>query len=123
MKLLKEGDVIELKDGHTVYADVPKHFVYSNKRGCFDITHHNITIGGEFDYFAGEYIVIKTTFDGGGTGHGPGDVYPDGHHVFCRSAEGKKEVDFYQTGSFTAIIQDIKPIGRAELTYRITEKR
>ena len=35
MKVLDEGDVIELKEG-TVIAWVPKHFLYSNKSGVFD---------------------------------------------------------------------------------------
>lgn len=115
-KLLKVGDVIQLKLGHKIYADVPEHFVYSNKRGSFKLTHTNITIGGETSYFAGRYVVVKTKRDGGGTGHGPGDVYPDGHHVFCEAMDNPDLpiVDFYQTGSFTAMIENIEPIGTAE---------
>lgn len=30
-RLLQEGDVIEIKEGHTIYADVPKHFVFVTK--------------------------------------------------------------------------------------------
>ena len=30
----------------------------------------------------GRYVVVKTAFEGGGTGHGPDDAYPDGHHVY-----------------------------------------
>lgn len=115
--MLKEGDVIELKKGHQVYADVPEHFLYSNKRGVWDLTHGHIVIDEIFSYFAGKYVVFKTSTDGGGTGHGPGDVYPDGHHVFCRKVEGGIPVDFYQSGSFTAMIEDIKPIGKATLSY------
>jgi hypothetical protein len=119
-KMLKEGDVIEIKEGHMVYADVPEHFIYSNRKGCYDLTHTDITVGGDFSYFSGKYIVTKTNMDGGGTGHGPHDVYPDGHHVYCVSADDQaRKIDFYQSGSFTAMIEDIEPIGRAELQWRI----
>jgi len=118
--MLKEGDVIELKEGHNVYADVPEHFVYSNRQGVFNLTHSEITIGGELCYFAGKYIVTKTVSDGGGTGHGRGDVYPNGHHVYCVKADDKSvKIDFYQSGSFTAMITDIEPVGTAKLDWSI----
>lgn len=121
-KLLKAGDVIELKQGHTVYADVPEHFAYSNKRGVFDKTAHaQARIGGELEFLAGQYIVTHTTLNGGGTGMGPHDVYPDGHHVYCERPHDKRKVDFYQTGAFTAMIPEIEPIGRAELRYEVVE--
>lgn len=113
--LLGEGDVITLGIGHKVYAKVPRHFLYSNAKGDFEKDEGLITIEGHFDYFAGNYIVIKTITDGGGTGHGAGDVYPDGHHVFCENAKDPNlKLNFYQTGCFTAMIEDIKPIGRAK---------
>lgn len=108
--LLEEGDVIELKKGHMVYADVPEHFVFSNKRGCFELTHHDVMIGGDFDYLVGRYVVYKTVEDGGSDGRDP---YPDGHHVFCERLKDGVRVDFYQTGCFTAMIEDIKPVGKA----------
>ena len=117
--MLKEGDVITIKEGHTVYADIPEHFVYANKRGCFDLTHSKVVIGEQLGYLAGKYIVSKTSFDGGGTGHGAGDVYSDGHHVFCIKEDKSQKVDFYQSGSFTAMIKDIEPIGRAELSWNV----
>jgi hypothetical protein len=77
-------------------------------------------VSGELSYLAGKYVVTKTVRDGGGTGHGPGDVYPDGHHVFCASADdGEREIDFYQTGCFSAMIEDINPIGKAKLAWVI----
>lgn len=63
-----------------------------------------------------EFVVIRTAFDGGGTGHGPHDVYPDGHHVFCKALKNGKydkngiEINFYQSGSFTCMIENIIPI-------------
>lgn len=121
-EFLQEGDVIELFDGHRVYADVPEHFIYANRKGRFSLAHGLITIGGEFSYFAGRYVVTKTTMDGGGTGHGPHDVYPNGHHVFCENVDDRsRKVDFYQSGSFTAMIQEIKPVGRATLRWFIDD--
>lgn len=116
--LLQEGDVIELTTSHKVYADVPKHFCYANHRGDFSLTHHEVRLyDSHFDYLRGKYVVIKTTTDGGGTGHGPHDVFPDGHHVWCESVDRKYKVDFYQTGCFTAMNTDIVPVGRAELKW------
>lgn len=118
MEFLKEGDVIELKEGTRVYADVPKHFVYENRRGDYSITHHDVKLGGEFDYLMGRYIVVKTTFDGGGSSHD--GSYPDGHHVWCvKSDDSAVRVDFYQSGCFTATNENIKPIGCAKLQWTI----
>ena len=51
---------------------------------------------------------------------GAHDVYPDGHHVFCVKADDDKvRVDFYQSGCFTAMIEDIKPVGKAILDWKI----
>lgn len=112
--LLKKGDVIELKNGHEIYTDVPEHFVYSNKRGSFKLVHGHLRIAGELEYFAGKYVVLRTAMDGGGIGHGPGDTYPDGHHVFCEQLQAPHlKVDFYQTGCFTAMIEDIEVVGTA----------
>lgn len=111
--LLQEGDVIDIHEGYTVYADIPMHFVSSTYRGDFSLTHCAASVAGELSYLAGEYVVVKTIVHGGGTGHGPHDVYPDGHHVYCESVAGGRKIDFYQTGCFTAMIEDIKPHGRA----------
>lgn len=126
--LLQPGDVIELSAGHSIYADVPKHFVIANRIGNYEPTHHAITIGEPlkgFDtaVFAGRYVVIRTASEGGGTGHGPGDVFPNGHHVFCQGLRNEARVDFYQTGCFTAMIPDIHPCGRAECSWREVEHR
>ena len=116
--LLKDGDIIMIKEGDNVYADIPEHFVYSNKRGCFDLTHSEAVVGGEFDYLQGKYVVTKTSFEGGGSCHN--DTYPDGHRVYCVNADHKHlKIDFYQTGFFTAMITNREPIGRAELNWTI----
>lgn len=113
-ELLKPGDLIELREGHKVYADVPSHMVFSNRKGDFSLTHHDVRIGGDFSYLAGRYIVTEARTQGGGQGHGPHDTYPDGHRVFCVGIGTGQKVDFYQTGCFTAMIEDIEPIPLTE---------
>lgn len=59
--------------------------------------------------YAGEYKVIEAFFDGGSKCF---DL-PDGWHVFCQKVNDPLvQVDFYQTGCFTAMIEDIQPINR-----------
>ena len=66
----------------------------------------------------GTYVVTKTQMTGGGTGHGPHDVYPDGHHVTAMSMEEDNAfIQFYQTGCFINMIEDVKPIGQARVIY------
>lgn len=124
MTLLKEGDVIKLEGGHRVYARLPKHCIYKNTVGVFDqIAGTEVTIGEpknglDTNFFAGRYVVTKTARDGGGGG-GCGNFFPNGHHVFCRHVTLPIEVDFYQTGCFTAMNPDILPVGRATNTWTI----
>lgn len=62
--------------------------------------------------YAGEYKVLIAGLDGGG--HCNDGDYPDGWHVFCYKLDSPTEVqvDFYQTGCFTAVIEEIEPINR-----------
>lgn len=109
-ELLQEGDVFRLEPGDTVYALVPQHFLASNTRGDWTVRRGKVTVGGEFDYLVGEYLVTKTAMTGGGTGHGPHDVFPDGHQVTAVKLPTKgapsyvkqvpHEVSFAQTGCF-----------------------
>ncbi len=109
--LLQEGDIIELVEGHVVYANIPAHFAYSNKKGCYDLVNHEARISGELAYLAGRYVVHNTAFTGGG---GPAhDSFPNGHCVYCERITDGNKVRFYQSGCFTAMIKDIKPVGRA----------
>jgi hypothetical protein len=67
--------------------------------------------------------VLYTVWNGGGSqGTLSGtETYADGYHVFCKQIiDGNicgYEVDFYQTGSFTAVIFDIEPINHVKLYY------
>lgn len=136
MEYLKEGDIIELEKGHKIYAKLPKAFICDN--GDFDFSLHTGEVklgimqrGLDTSILLGEYIVVKTVYGGGGTAMGPHDVYPDGHKVYAKKlTDGRYgtplisefEVSFYQSGCFTCMIQDIKPIRRAKIEWNIKEK-
>jgi hypothetical protein len=55
---------------------------------------------------AGTYRVVSTAMTGGGTGHGPRDVYPDGHQLTLMREIGgfidwkQQPKQFYQSGCF-----------------------
>lgn len=123
---LEEGDVIELEKEHTVYAKIAEKYVYENTPKSDVLTRTDVTIGDnrnglDTSFLVGRYAVVKTAYDGDGTGMGPQDVYPDGHHVWCKrmleNGELGEQIEFYQSGAFTAMIEDIKPVGRIEFKY------
>jgi hypothetical protein len=68
----------------------------------------------------GQWVVVATCMTGGGTGHGPGDVYPDGHQLILRRLKGDvvdwtvPEKRFYQSGSFvdSVMLPYLKPVRR-----------
>ena len=71
------------------------------------------------------YVVTNTAMTGGGTGHGAGDVYPDGHRVTARKILRKDTLgdkkEFYQTGAFNGMYEPEKITlhGKAKLETRI----
>jgi hypothetical protein len=97
---LAVGDVFLLKEGDNVF--------FTGRTSHSD----DVTIS---DKDAGRYVAYKTTYDGGGTGHGMHDIYPDGHHVWCEELDAVKprRFNFYQSGCFRNMLPDIKPVGRA----------
>jgi len=78
------------------------------------------------------FLVEKTAFDGGGTGHGPHDIYPDGDHIWIRRLKVLKGKDkeilkydpkgetthFYTSGCSNCFIElkDIKYHGKMKKT-------
>ena len=131
--MLKEGDIIEIVKGHRFYTKLPEHFVYADRIGCFTRLSQTEVVAGETkngldtNFYCGRYVVTKTATDGGGTGHGANDVYPNGHHVWCKKLKEKGlvfvystatvNIEFYQSGHFTAMIKDIEPVGKAKVRY------
>ena len=71
-----------------------------------------------------KFVVEKANMEGGGTGHGAGDVYPDGWHVEARrlNEDGtynpKGEVIlFYMSGCFTNTVEmkDIQIVSKMDV--------
>jgi hypothetical protein len=72
----------------------------------------------------GDYVVVRTAMEGGGTGHGPHDIYPDGWHVEATKLDKDgnydpdgKRIDFYQSGCFTGMIEEVKVVDRMRMTF------
>lgn len=71
-----------------------------------------------------EFVVEYVALEGGGSGHGPHDVFPDGWHVLARrlKADGSYDpqgevVDFYQTGCFVNVVDSPDFIRTMERTF------
>jgi len=73
-----------------------------------------------------EYVVVEARMQGGGTGHGPHDVFPDGWHVIAKRLKpgrkwdpGGEEITFYMTGCFTNLIppNEILVVGKMKLGF------
>lgn len=65
--------------------------------------------------YEGEYVVNYVNYDGGGIQGTPSgyETYPNGWHVFCTKKDNPSiQVNFYQTGCFTAMIPNITPINQ-----------
>lgn len=120
--MLKEGDIFEINPGDKVYTEIPQHFIYENREGVWDLDETDVIAKGQWLYLSGNYVVTKTTIDGGGTGHGPHDIYPDGHHVWAEKISNPLvKINFYQSGSFTVMHPDKKAIGRAKIKWIVEE--
>lgn len=180
--MLEVGDVFRLKNGMTVYTDVPEKFVYSDRKFSDELTESKIIVGAVFDSETiigdlskitigianrvvkeferdgiklsledikdfvdskiieakqsqkiltftlepGDFVVTCTSKEGGGTGHGSNDIYPDGHRVFCKRIKDDNTIDefepqisFYQTGCFTVMLVDIEPIRKVKLLLQV----
>ena len=123
-RLLKRGDRFTSKmlndcgykldwidgSGYVIDKSVLKNF---HENHIYEVTEHKPggwerKIRKELDPVAGDFSrvvfrVVSTAMSGGGEGHGPGDVYPDGHGVSCETNDGLF-LQFYQSGCFTYMI-------------------
>lgn len=124
-KWLQPGDVFMLTQEHVVRAEVPEHFLYENRKGVFDkLSYGTVELKDpNFEYLRGKYIVTYAGLSGGGTGHGPHDVYPDGWCINAQKADNPNiKISFYQSGCFNCKNEGIKAIGRAKQTWTIVEE-
>lgn len=118
--LVQVGDVIRIKSGMKIQGNIPKHFAYSNKPGDFSLTKTVFKVSGQLSYFEGDYIVTNTTMNGGGTGHGASDVYPDGWEVKAQKVDDEGvEITLYQSGCFIHTNTDIEVVGKSEKKWVI----
>jgi len=65
----------------------------------------------------GTFVVTEARLAGGGTGHGPHDIYPDGWCVTCAPVVNEEPAldrpfSFYQSGCFTNVIPNVRIVGR-----------
>ena len=120
---LQVGDVFAANKGMRVYAYIPSHFVYQNTPNNFSPARTEVKVGEirkrdshtlNLSYFKGHYVVEHARSEGGGTAHGPHDVYPDGWHIKARKLwddgtynPNGTEIEFYQSGAFTAVNKDV----------------
>lgn len=104
--------------------EVPKEKIKSFVKELVDAKSKNDSLK-TFKLDAGEFIVIKTAYEGGGSAMF-NDSYPDGHHVFCKRVkvngdydENGNSIDFYQSGSFSAMIkpEELKLIETKKMTF------
>jgi hypothetical protein len=75
---------------------------------------------------AAEFVVIDGRMQGGGTGHGPNDIFPDGWHVVAKrldvdglwDPEGE-EIAFYMTGCFIDMIspEEVRIVRHMEMSF------
>lgn len=121
---LNVGDSFRLTDEMKVYADV---LIYGNTSefgGTFSFDcdengpvrsgnvkktlNHIVRPIGDYAYLLGDYVVTRTVVTGGGTCHGPHDVYPDGYMVEATKIGSDEKISFYQSGCFTAVNKNVE---------------
>ena len=112
---------------------IAKGIIESFKYEGFNISEKNVwdfidnNIGSiksdEFIFEPDYFVVIKTALEGGGTGHGQFDIYPDGHHVYLKRLNNGEydkngdEISFYQSGCFNNIVKDINVVKTMEMSF------
>ena len=99
-----------------VIEEIQKHpyFFLGNNLSYSDINSFPDRIHFDFEthkydtsIFAGKYEVCNCLYDGASVV----DINTKGWHVFCQKlSDPSTQVEFYQTGVFTAMIREIKPI-------------
>ena len=115
-RTLQSGDVFHAPSGWKVYGPRPDNEVYSNVDNFSEMVPSAETTLRKDE--AGDYVVTRTSYGGGGTAHGPHDVFPDGHKVIAQKLKDGKydpngiEISFYQSGSFTVMHTEEIPVIR-----------
>ncbi|MDD5192562.1 MAG: hypothetical protein PHH54_00710 [Candidatus Nanoarchaeia archaeon] len=121
-KLVQIGDVIKIPQvGIEGIIENPNLF----QKGRFNVAGP-MKFRGHIDQERekARYVVEKTYYGGGGTGHGPYDIYPDGWHVTARrllqgdvyDPQGEI-IEFYQTGCFLNKVETPDIVGKMQMMF------
>lgn len=135
-KLLQPGDIIEIVDGDTVEINIPDHFCYSNRRGVMHrLSSAVVTVGEDYngfptDWLKGRYVVTQAYEGGGGEGHGPNDIFPDGWLIEAESLLEKHseysdsprwKIKFSQSGCFSHSMPEKRAVGKAKAHWIVED--
>lgn len=110
-------------DGYKTKGHPVQFSAYHNRDGR---TVEDIVETGSFDASRAdaEFIVERTVMDGGGTGHGKHDVFPDGWHVYARRLGRERQyypqaeqIQFYQSGCFNCVVPEVRVVGKMTQTF------
>jgi len=113
--LLRIGDVFVAKG------------LFKEKEGnnVWSLSDREPSFGETTELKEGQFVVVGAAMEGGGQGHGPHDIYPDGWRIEAQrlnddgtwNSDGKK-VYFYQSGSFTCLIsKPLEVVKRMKMSF------
>lgn len=68
------------------------------------------------------HVVVLAEMSGGGTGHGPGDVYPDVWNIYVRKLDGMKydpkaKLKSYITDAYNEDFPKLKVVGKMRMLF------
>lgn len=110
--------LVPIKDRIIVDGKTKKHIVEFRKPGTAwnkPVEYESIELGA-YDPSRGEalFVVETACMQGGGIGHGPNDIYPDGWYIKARRLNENGSynpngelISFYQSGCFTCLIPQV----------------
>ncbi len=111
----------------TSYVDEDERLAVAAKSGRVPSKMRTVELGAyDSSRATAKFVVEEANMQGGGTGHGPGDIYPDGWHVQARrlnkdgSYNPKGEVIcFYMSGCFTCMVEpkDLQVVGKMQMRF------
>jgi hypothetical protein len=122
----RSSDLKEITVGYDDHPYVVEQFVKC--RHCGESTK-KLQATKKYDAYdpsrlKGKWIVERSEMEGGGTGHGPHDVYPDGLHITARRLKksGKYDpkgeaVNFYMSGCFSCMLEEVELVGKMKTRF------
>ena len=111
----------------TFYVDEDERLAVAAKSGRVPPKMRTVELGAyDSSRATAKFVVEEANMQGGGTGHGPDDIYPDGWHVKARrlnkdgSYNPKGEaICFYMSGCFTCMVKpkDLQVVGKMQMRF------